>query len=57
LNIRKATQEKNGSANVNNEWMKINSDSTFNGGFHGCTAGYAIGSATQVALTGFGSTF
>jgi hypothetical protein len=54
LNIRKATQEKNGSANVNNEWMKIDSGSTFNGGFFGCTVVSATGSVIQVALTGFG---
>ena len=34
--------------------MAIDSDSTFNGGSYGCTVGYATGSVTQVALTGFG---
>jgi hypothetical protein len=39
---------------MSKEWMKIGSDSTFNGGSFGCTAGYVIGSLTQVALTGYG---
>jgi hypothetical protein len=39
---------------MSKEWMKIGSDSTFNGGTYGCTAGYATGTATQVALTGHG---
>ena len=34
--------------------MKIGSDSTFNGGSFGCKVGYATGSVTTVALTGFG---
>jgi hypothetical protein len=34
--------------------MKIDSDSTFNGGFHGYTVDYATGSVIQVALTGYG---
>ena len=34
--------------------MKIDSESTFNGGLHGCTAGYATRSETQVALTRYG---
>jgi hypothetical protein len=34
--------------------MKIGSDSTFNGGSFGYTVVYAKGSATQVALTGYG---
>jgi glucan phosphorylase len=39
---------------MSKELMKIDSDSTFNGGFLGCTAGCATGSVTQVALTGYG---
>jgi hypothetical protein len=34
--------------------MKIDSESTFNGGFLGCTVGYATGSVMKVALTGYG---
>ena len=34
--------------------MKIDSGSMFNGSFLDCTVGYATGSLTQVALTGFG---
>ena len=34
--------------------MKIGSDSTFNSGSFGCTVGYATGSVTTVALTGYG---
>jgi hypothetical protein len=37
--------------------MAIGSDSTFNDGLLGCTAGYATGSAPQVALTGYGSLY
>jgi len=39
---------------MNKELMKIGSESTFNGGFLGCTVVCATGSVTQVALTGFG---
>ena len=37
--------------------MKIDSGSMFKGGSVGCTAGYAIGSVIQVALTGYGSLY
>jgi hypothetical protein len=39
---------------VSKEWMKIDSESTFNGGFPGCIVDCAKGSVTQVALTGYG---
>ena len=39
---------------MSKEWMKIDSESTFNGGSVGCTVGCAIGSVMKVALTGFG---
>jgi hypothetical protein len=39
---------------MSKELMKIDSESTFNGGFLGCTVGYAIGLVMKVALTGFG---
>jgi hypothetical protein len=39
---------------MSKEWMKIDSESTFNDGFLGCTVVWAIGSVMKVALTGFG---
>jgi hypothetical protein len=36
------------------EWMKIDSVGTFNGGSYGYIVGFATGSLTQVALTGYG---
>ena len=39
---------------MSKEWMKIDSESTFSGGSFGCIAGFATGSVTQVALTGYG---
>jgi hypothetical protein len=39
---------------MSKEWMKIASDSTFNDGSFGRSVGFATGSLTQVALTGFG---
>ena len=37
--------------------MKIDSESTFNGGSFGYTVGCATGSVTQVALTRFGYSY
>jgi hypothetical protein len=39
---------------MSKELMNIYSDNTFNDGSFGCIAGYATGSVTQVALTGYG---
>ena len=42
---------------MSKEWMKIDSDGTFNGGLFGRSVGYATGSVTQVALTRFGYSY
>jgi hypothetical protein len=39
---------------MSKEWMKIDSVGTFNGGSYGYIVGFATGSLTQVALTGYG---
>ena len=39
---------------MSKEWMKIDSESTFNDGFFGCTVVCTTGSVTQVVLTGYG---
>jgi hypothetical protein len=42
---------------MSKEWMKIDSESTFNDGLLGCTVVCAIESVMKVALTGFGYLF
>ena len=42
---------------MSKEWMKIDSENTFNGGSVGCTVGYARGSVMKVALTRSGDLF
>ena len=42
---------------MSKEWMKIDSESTFSGGFFGCMVDYATGSVIQVALTGYGYSY
>jgi hypothetical protein len=38
---------------MSKEWVKIDSESTFNDGLLGCIVGYAAGSVKRDALTGF----